>query len=38
MPVLCGTCRKVTWSGCGAHVEQVMADVPEDNRCACSEE
>jgi len=38
MPVLCGTCQKVTWSGCGAHVEQVMADVPEDRRCTCADD
>ena len=23
------------WAGCGAHVEQVLGDVPADDRCAC---
>jgi hypothetical protein len=34
-PALCPRCRKVTWSGCGMHVEQVMRDVAEENRCTC---
>ena len=27
-PAVCGQCRKVTYSGCGQHVAQVMANVP----------
>ena len=23
------------WSGCGAHVEQVLGDVPQSDRCNC---
>ena len=33
--VNCRTCQKPTWSGCGAHVEQVLHDVPAVQRCAC---
>lgn len=30
-PVLCETCGKVTWAGCGDHVDEVRAQVrPED--------
>jgi len=36
--VKCGTCGKTTWAGCGAHVAQVMAGVPEDRRCRCDEQ
>lgn len=34
-PAICPSCRKVTWSGCGRHVDQVMAHVPADKRCTC---
>ncbi len=33
--VKCEKCGKPTWSGCGAHVEQVLGDVPRDQRCHC---
>ena len=29
----CGKCGKITWAGCGQHVEQVMAGVPASRRC-----
>jgi hypothetical protein len=32
-PALCSACRKVTYSGCGMHVDQVLASVPIDKRC-----
>ncbi len=35
--VQCSQCNKPTWSGCGAHVEQVLGDVPPAERCACRE-
>lgn len=35
--VKCGTCGKPSWSGCGAHVEQVLGHVPRDLRCKCRE-
>lgn len=33
-PVSCRRCGKTTWSGCGMHVNQVMAGVPKADRCA----
>jgi hypothetical protein len=32
----CRSCQKTTWAGCGAHVQQVMGPVPEDQRCRCA--
>ncbi|WP_395693646.1 hypothetical protein [Nocardioides sp.] len=32
-PTPCRTCRKITWSGCGQHVAQVKASVPDDLWC-----
>jgi hypothetical protein len=37
MAVLCPTCNKPTFRGCGAHVEQVLGHVPKDERCKCRE-
>ena len=34
-PARCNTCGLVTWTGCGEHVEQVMVNVPKDQRCTC---
>ncbi|MGW4479991.1 hypothetical protein [Rhodococcus triatomae] len=34
-PVPCSTCKKTTWSGCGAHVDSVMSAVPASQRCTC---
>lgn len=31
--VTCKTCGKPSWAGCGAHVEQVLGDVPAAMRC-----
>jgi hypothetical protein len=31
--VICKTCGKTTWAGCGRHVDQVLAGVPEGERC-----
>lgn len=36
--VTCRTCGKPTFAGCGAHVEQVLRDVPPAERCRCREE
>jgi hypothetical protein len=33
--VKCERCGRPTWVGCGAHVEQVLGDVPKDERCRC---
>lgn len=34
----CSTCGRPSFAGCGAHVEQVLADVPPDQRCQCRAE
>ncbi len=36
--VQCRHCGKPGYAGCGAHVEQVLGDVPRDKRCRCREE
>ena len=36
-PATCSSCGLTTWSGCGAHVDQVMRWVPEDQRCTCDD-
>jgi hypothetical protein len=36
--VTCKKCGKPTYSGCGAHIEQVLGDVPREQRCRCFEE
>jgi len=33
--VTCKQCGKPDWAGCGAHVEQVLGDVPAAQRCQC---
>lgn len=32
-PVACRTCGKTTWTGCGQHVDQVKARVPQNQWC-----
>lgn len=32
-PVQCRDCGKMTWTGCGNHVEQALRGVPHNNRC-----
>ena len=34
-PAVCDRCKKITWTGCGQHVEQALAGVPPGNRCTC---
>ncbi len=34
-PAVCDRCKKITWTGCGEHVEQALAGVPPENRCTC---
>ncbi len=36
--VECSKCGRPTFAGCGAHVEQVLRDVPVEDRCRCEEE
>ncbi|HXJ22888.1 MAG TPA: hypothetical protein VMT03_21905 [Polyangia bacterium] len=33
----CPKCGRPTFAGCGAHVEQVLGDVPPAQRCRCRE-
>ena len=33
--VTCSRCKKYTWSGCGQHVNQVMAGIPKSQQCTC---
>jgi len=33
--VSCRACKKATYRGCGRHVDQVLAGVPESQRCSC---
>jgi hypothetical protein len=33
--VECSKCGRPTFAGCGAHVEQVLRDVPRADRCRC---
>jgi|688.fasta_scaffold09681_12 hypothetical protein len=34
--VNCRKCGKVTYSGCGQHLDQVFAGVPQNQRCDCA--
>jgi hypothetical protein len=36
--ITCKKCRRPTWAGCGAHVEQVLGHVPPGERCQCRAE
>lgn len=36
--VTCPQCGKPTYAGCGMHVEQVLGNVPKEQRCKCREE
>ena len=36
--VECPKCKKPSYAGCGKHIEQVLADVPRENRCACRDQ
>jgi hypothetical protein len=32
---ICSSCGKVTWEGCGQHVEEALAGVAESQLCTC---
>jgi hypothetical protein len=36
--VQCEKCSKPTYAGCGMHIEQVLAGVPNEERCRCREQ
>ena len=33
----CPQCKKPSYTGCGMHIEQVLGDVPREDRCSCRE-
>jgi hypothetical protein len=33
--VVCTECKKFTWSGCGEHIADALAGVPDDQICTC---
>lgn len=35
--VECSKCHRPTFAGCGMHIEQVLGDVPREQRCHCNE-
>jgi hypothetical protein len=34
----CPRCHKPSFVGCGRHVEQILGDVPRDQRCHCRDD
>jgi hypothetical protein len=36
--IRCPKCGRPTWTGCGAHIEQALANVPKADRCTCREQ
>lgn len=35
IPVKCEKCQKITWAGCGEHIEEALAGFSEDQLCHC---
>lgn len=35
--ITCNQCGKATWTGCGNHIDQALAGVPQDQRCTCEQ-
>jgi len=35
-PATCRSCGKASYTGCGRHVEQVLREVPKEQRCSCA--
>jgi hypothetical protein len=33
--IICSRCDQPTWTGCGRHIEQALANIPADERCSC---
>ena len=34
--ITCSSCGKPTWAGCGQHVDEALAGIPEADRCTCA--
>ena len=32
-PARCEACGKITWAGCGEHIDEVREQVPEEQWC-----
>ena len=35
-PAMCPVCKKFTWTGCGQHIEDALAGIPEAQLCKCA--
>jgi hypothetical protein len=35
-PVRCDRCGKITWAGCGLHIDEALQGVPQEQRCTCA--
>ena len=35
-PTRCARCGRTTWTGCGMHIDAVMANVDPTKRCTCN--
>lgn len=35
-PINCEKCGKVTWTGCGQHIEEALDGVPHAQLCTCN--
>jgi hypothetical protein len=36
-PANCENCGKITWQGCGQHIEEALEGVAQDQRCTCND-
>lgn len=36
-PILCNLCKKITYIGCGKHVDIVLQNFTSEQRCICKE-
>lgn len=34
--MICTRCKKITWGGCGKHIESALKGVPLNQRCKCN--
>ena len=35
-PAQCPNCGKVTWTGCGNHIDEALAGIATEDRCTCN--
>jgi len=36
-PARCARCGKITWTGCGMHLDAVMSNIQPAQRCDCAD-